>query len=35
MNSEFKILKAARLIDGYSNSAQVRAAILIEGETIR
>jgi len=35
MNSEFKILKAARLIDGNSNSAQERAAILIEGDTIR
>ena len=35
MNSGFKILKAARLIDGSGGPVQERAAILLEGDTIR
>jgi imidazolonepropionase-like amidohydrolase len=35
MDSGFKILKAARLIDGNGGPVQERAAILIEGDTIR
>ena len=35
MGSDFKILKAARLIDGSGGPAQERAAILLEGDTIR
>ena len=35
MGSDFKILKAARLIDGSGGPVQERAAILLEGDTIR